>query len=164
MKKTLAWIVLLGLALLQMAGDLMGLPALKGIGAAIGMSPAPKVFSAVKGFETYSAQFFLEWGDETGAQHSVKITPSLYARLRGPYNRRNVYGAALAYGPILAADEKTRRMFFESARFALCGKAPLLSELAIDASKRTTPLSIRFVPRAAGRKANGPHRLEVPCS
>ncbi|HEY3305277.1 MAG TPA: hypothetical protein VGL70_17270, partial [Candidatus Binatia bacterium] len=83
-----ALLLLLGLA--QMAGDLAGLTALKGIAAATGASPAPKVFSAVKGLETYSTRFFIQWNDPAGAVLSVQLTPNMYARLRGPYNRRNV--------------------------------------------------------------------------
>src|SRR5437870_7433556 len=73
-----------------MAGDLLHMPVLKGIAAATGASPAPRVFSAVKGLETFSTRYFIEWIDTTGASHSVEITPERYAHLRGPYNRRNV--------------------------------------------------------------------------
>ena len=102
---------LIAVGLLQMAGDLCerylsayyGL-RLKGLGAATAASPAPKVFSAVRGLETYSTRFYLEWTDRAGEFHSLQVTPELYARLRGPYNRRNVFGAALAYGPVLPPD------------------------------------------------------------
>src|SRR5712691_6455142 len=95
-------LVLLAVGLLQMTGDVFDLPALKGIGAATVASPAPKVFSAVRGFETYSTRFFLEWTDTSGTVYSLRLTPEVYARLAGPYIRRNVYGAALAYGPVLS--------------------------------------------------------------
>jgi hypothetical protein len=122
-------LALIGFA--QMAGDLLHMPALKGIAAATGASPAPKVFSAVKGLETFSTRFFIEWIDATGALHSVEITPERYALLRGPYNRRNVYGAVLAYGPVLKSDPRTRPMFDAVSTYALCGEAPLLRELGI---------------------------------
>ena len=51
-------LALIGFA--QMTGDLLHLSALKGIAAATGASPAPKVFSAVKGLETFSTQYFVE--------------------------------------------------------------------------------------------------------
>ena len=95
---------LLIVGLMQMAGDLLeqgGLPGigrpLKGIGAATTASPAPKVFSVARGLETYSTRFYLEWWDRNGKEHSLEFTPELYSRLLGPYNRRNVYGAAVAY-------------------------------------------------------------------
>jgi len=98
---------LLVVGLLQMAGDVLRLPAVKAIGAATAASPAPKVFSAVRGLETYSTRFFIEWNDRAGRPHALEITPELNARVRGPYNRRNVFGAVLAYGPVLASDRRT---------------------------------------------------------
>ena len=47
------------------------------------------------------------------------------ARIRGPYNRRNVFGAALAYGPVLASDENGREMLRAVLDHGLTGEAPL---------------------------------------
>ncbi len=94
---------LLVLGLLQMAADLAGLSTLRGLAGATTASPAPRVFSAVEGLETYSSRFSIEWHDLDGEAHTLELTPEVYARLRGPYNRRNAYGAVLAYGPELAA-------------------------------------------------------------
>ena len=135
-----------GLALVgfaQMAADIFSCPALKAVAAATAASPAPKVFSAVKGLETFSTRFFIEWNDATGAQHSVEITPERYAHLRGPYNRRNVYGAVLAYCPVLESDTHTASLFNEVSTYALCGNAPLLHELGIPA-EATESLHIRL--------------------
>ena len=70
-----AAVLLLVVGLLQMSGDLLertGLKAvgrpLKGVGAATTASPAPKVFSAVRGLETYSTRFTLEWTDRDGTK------------------------------------------------------------------------------------------------
>lgn len=128
----------------QMAGDIFHIPALKGIAAATGASPASKVFSAVRGLETFSTRFFIEWVDTSSTPHSVEITPERYARLRGPYNRRNVYGAVLAYGPVLESDPRTRPMYEAVSRYALCGQAPLLSELGIPAEAANGSLRIRL--------------------
>src|SRR5438128_314222 len=117
---------LLLLGVLQMASDLLRLPALRGIAAATTASPAPRVFSAVRGLETYSTQFFIEWTDLHGQEQALQLTPEVYARLRGPYSRRNVYGAVLAYGPVLQGDPRTRPLFDSVARYALCGQAPVL--------------------------------------
>lgn len=104
-----------------MTGDLFGVLPLKAIAGATGASPAPKVFSAVQGLETYSTRFFLELGGER-----VEITPEVYGRIRGPYNRRNVYGAALAYAPVLPPQLRDPVL-----RYGLCGHAPLLRELGL---------------------------------
>lgn len=158
-----AWSLLLIVGLLQMVGDLCGLPALRGIGAATVASPAPKVFSAVRGFETYSTRFFLEWADRDSTTHSLELTPEIYARLAGPYNRRNVYGAALAYGPVLMADPQSRPMGQAVMTYALCGEAPLLRELGIDPSGISGPVRVRFAPLPGTDLRDLPSVLEPSC-
>lgn len=113
----------------RVAGEVFHLQPLEILGMASAAAPAPKVFSSVKGLETYSTRFYLEWFDQKRVQQRFFITPESYARIKGPYNRRNVYGAALAYAPVLP--EKFRDPVL---RYALCGKKPLLRELGIDPS------------------------------
>jgi len=154
-------LALLGLA--QMFGDLAGSPALKGIAAATGASPAPKVFSAIKGLETYSTRFFIDWKDKNGKAYSLELTPEVYARLAGPYNRRNVYGAVLAYGPVLSTDPNGKSMFDAVARYALCGNAPLLKELGIDSAGLDGNVRIRLEPRPGTDLGGLPQTLEPSC-
>jgi hypothetical protein len=146
------------LGLLQMVGDLSGVQALKGIAAATVASPAPKVFSAVKGFETYSTRFFLDYRDRQGRAQSVEITGERYAHLRGPYNRRNIYGAALAYGPVMPADLRDPVM-----RFALCGQRPILKELGVDPDDVVGPVTVRFEARPGTDMRDLPRMLEAAC-
>ena len=153
--------LLLALGLAQMTFDVLGLRAPKAVAAASGASPAPKVFSAVAGFETYSTRFAVEWRDTTGT-HRREIDAELYARLRGPYNRRNVYGAALAYGPVLAANEATRRMLDSVLAHALCGDAPLLRELGL-ASGEVTDARVAFEPVAGTEMGTLPRTLAPDC-
>src|SRR5260221_4906379 len=93
-------IALLALGMLQMTADVLHLRVLKGVAAATAASPAPKVFSSVRGLEAYSSPFYVEWTDNQGTFHSTRINPGNTAGFQGPYNRRNVYGAVLAYGPV----------------------------------------------------------------
>jgi hypothetical protein len=160
-----AAVFLVAVGLLQMAGDLVEQfmhagagRAVKGIAAATAASPAPKVFSAVRGLETYSTRFFLEWEDAEGKNHSLQLTPAVYARLRGPYNRRNVYGAALAYGPVLPAELRDPVM-----RYSLCGDAPLLRELGIDPSQVRGRVRLRLEPLPGTDLGQWPCVLEAPC-
>ena len=88
----------------------------------------------MRGLETYSTRFFLEWTDAQGQAHSLELTPEVYARLRGPYNRRNVYGAVLAYGPVLPA-----RAARSGDALRARGDAPLLRELGIDPADVADP-------------------------
>ena len=157
-----AEIILLIVGFLQMTGDVLGLSALKGIGAATVASPAPKVFSAARGLETYSSRFFLEWTDRQGQAHSLALTPEIYSRLAGPYNRRNVYGAALAYGPVLSTDPRTQSMFQAVIRYAFCGETPMLSELGINPIDVAGHVRVRLEP-IAGTPADLPRILEPSC-
>ncbi len=95
-----AAVILTAIACLQIVGYLCGSRPLRGIGAALGFAPFPKVFSDVDGLETFASSFTLHWRDARGA-HALPITPKLYAQIEGAYNRRNVYGAALSYSPRL---------------------------------------------------------------
>ena len=131
----------------QMAGDVLHLPALKGIAAATAASPAPKVFSQARGLETFSSAFELIVEDGGGQRRSIAITAEENARLRGPYNRRNVFGAVLAYGPVLAADPRTRPMLDAIARRTLCDSAPLIREAAIELRPGERVVAVRVVPR-----------------
>jgi hypothetical protein len=149
--------------MLQMTADLLHLRALKGVGAATAASPAPKVFSSVRGLETFSSRFFVEWSDKAGVFHSVRIWPANTAGLRGPYNRRNVYGAVLAYGPVFESDPSSRPMFDAVSRYALCGAAPLLRELGIPVAEiRGTP-RIRIEARTGTNAGDLPLEFEPPC-
>ena len=154
--------LLIGLGLAQMLGDLTGLAPLKGLAAATMASPAPKVFSAVKGLETYSTRFFLEWRNRAGERRRLELDKQLYARLGGPYNRRNVYGALLAYGPVLQSTEATRPMFEAGLGYALGGEAPLLRELGLDPAEMVGPAQIRFEPRPGTNMGSLPTLVRGP--
>lgn len=144
-----AFILVLGLA--QMAGDVLHILPLKGVAAATAASPAPKVFSSVQGLETYSTRFFLDLGEER-----VELTPEIYSRMRGPYNRRNVYGAALAYAPVLPPSLRDPVM-----RHALCGEAPLLREFGLAAGPSAPAIELEPLPGTSlGSLAT---RFEAPC-
>ena len=94
-------LALLGVGLLAMIGDLAGSFAIKGLGAITCVAPFPKVFSEMDGVEGFAAEFEMHVERANGEREIIPISPELYARLKGPYNRRNVYGAALAGGPFL---------------------------------------------------------------
>ena len=161
MRKSVA--LLLALGLLQMAGDVLRVPEIKSLAAATAASPAPKVFSAVRGLETYSSRFFLEWTDKAGHFQSVEITPERARGLRGPYNRRNVYGAVLAYGPIMQSDPALKPMFGSVSHYALCGNAPLLQELGIDTAKMQGAPRVRLETRNGSKTTGLPLTFEAPC-
>jgi hypothetical protein len=161
LRSGIALLLVLGLG--RMAADLGGAGGLAAALGATGAAPAPKVFSSVQGLETFSSRFFVEWQDGDGRTHSVPITSDHYARIEGPYNRRNVYGAAIAYGPILATDDRTHALFASLSQQALCGEATLLRELGIETPGRIGPVHIRVEPRRRPAGTRWPTVLQGDC-
>lgn len=155
-------VVLLVVGLLQMTGEVLGSRGLKGFGLATAASPAPRVFSSIRGFETYSTTFFVEWDGPDG-EHTLQLTPEVYARISGPYNRRNAYGAALAAGPVLATDPVTAPMFGAVLAHALCGDAAVLRELGLGPNHGN--VRIRYAPLSGTVVNDALPRVIVPaCS
>jgi len=85
----------------QIAGYTLNLPFLRGIGLASGIAPFTKVFCDADGYEAFAASFLIQGVREDGSTWSRPLDPEWYAQLQGPYNRRNVYGAALSFAPRL---------------------------------------------------------------
>ena len=155
---------LIGLGCSQMLGDVLSVPALKGFGAATTASPAPKVFTAQDGFETYANRFFLEWRDDAGGSRALELTPENYAGVRGPYNRRNVYGAVFSYAPVLDANPLTRPMFRAVLMNSFCGTPPIFTEVGVPSNAaRHGALRIRLEPRRPSEAQRFTLTHEVRC-
>ena len=153
--RTYAALTLGVIGCLQMLGYVTGSRLLRGIGAATAASPLPKVFSDVDGLETFASEFTVRYRDARGTTSETRITPALYGQLAGPYNRRNVYGAALSYAPRLP------RPLWESVYcYGLGRHGPLRSELGISADAREISIRIRTMTR--GR--SDAWTLESPCT
>jgi hypothetical protein len=82
--------------------------------------------------------------------------------MRGPYNRRNAYGAVLAYAPIMTTEPALEPMLEPILHKALAGDAPLLKELGIDDAGRATPVRIRYTPLHPEKVEGLPLLLEAP--
>lgn len=143
----LAPVFLTALGCLQMAGDLLGLDAVKAVGAATSASPAPKVFTAHKGFETYSSHFYLSWTGRDGTPRELQLTPEVYRGVRGPYNRRNAYGAALSYAPVLHSNQLSRPMLEAAIDYTFCGRSSILEEIGVNRSDVRGPFIFELRPR-----------------
>jgi hypothetical protein len=127
-----------------MTGYLSGNVTLRGIGAATAASPLPKVFSDVDGLETFASEFTLHYLRPDGTLIEMPITPELYGRLAGPYNRRNVYGAALSYAPRLP-----RELWEPVFCYGLAPEGPLRTELGVGSC--VTDISVTIRTRTRGR-------------
>jgi hypothetical protein len=133
------------IACLQMTGYIVDSVPLRGIGAAIVVSPLPKVFSDVDGLEPFASEFTLRYRAADGTVVETLITPALYGRLAGPYNRRNVYGAALSYAPRLP-----RELWEPVFCYGLAPHGPLREELGVGSN--ATDISVTIRTQTRGRR------------
>ena len=131
MRRSVALLLLLGL--LRMAGDAFGSEALYGLGFASAASPGPKVFTVVGDMEPFANRFFLSWdSDSRGVSRedqSIALTPAVYSRLEGPYNRRNTYSAATKLASPSWLDGNALRFILENPLARDSGLRLLLLQL-----------------------------------
>lgn len=146
MKTHMVAVVLVVLGCLQMVADVAGWRKVQALAAATQVSPAMKVFTSHKGYETFSPRFSIRYTSVAGERAEIALTPESYG-LEGPYNRRNAYGAALAYAPVLVAGDNTRGMPASIMRYGFCDPAPLVAELGLEDLDRTRPITIAIDPR-----------------
>jgi hypothetical protein len=155
-----AFAFLLGLGTLQMGADVVGAPLVKAFAAALQVAPAMRVFTAHQGWETHAARFTVRW--EAGGRHGlVALDPHAYRHVAGPYNRRNVYGAALAYAPVLRADARTRPMQEGVMRYAFCTPGTIRDELGLPADARHFVVDI--TPRRSDARRDLETHFTVDC-
>ncbi len=152
-----AGLVLLGL--LQPLGWATGLTSLRGLGALSTASPLPFVFSSFRGLETFAADFEIELVRSSGERVHYAVTPELYAKLDGPYNRRNTYGAVLSYGPALDLPEE-RALVLRVLTYGLCNGGPLAERFGEAEPVEAARVSVRSKTRG-GRP---PFEIELTCS
>jgi hypothetical protein len=126
-----------------MVGDMFNVLPLKGIGAASSIAPFPKVFCDNQGLEGFASEFTLTAEGPSGITNMV-LTPESYSRLKGPYNRRNVYGAALAFGPKLPHE-----LWHSVFAYGLGPGGPLRHELGLPTD--TTNVVVTIKTKTAGR-------------
>ena len=135
-------------ALSAMLGDTLKVPALKGLGLASCAAPYTKVFGQAltykdkQPFETFTAEFHLYYTSKNGERH-IAITPEVYQKLAGPYQRRNVYGAILAYGPALSEDVQKRTF-----DYAIKTPGTIRKELGIPAN--ATNIRVKMISSTKG--------------
>jgi len=121
---------LLALGCLHTFGYALGSPTIKGLAFSSVASPLPLVFSAYNGMETFSTSFELYAQLQNSSNITIQLDNKVYGSLRGPYNRRNVFGAIFAYGPFFntTQTESLRQMILE---YGLCNNGPLAKEFGL---------------------------------
>lgn len=128
--KNIKYYILILIGLLQIIGLSLSAPSLKGLGLATVASPLPLVFSHFRGGETFAADFYLELHKDHEIIFSTQITPKKYSQFKGPYNRRNIYGAIFAYGPYLNQPAE-KEMVHTVLRRGFCQPGYLRQELKL---------------------------------
>ncbi len=99
--KNLMYVGIVLIGMLQIIGYVTKVEMIRSLGIVTSSAPLPLVFTEVKGVETFVSDFYIRYTDENGAAQELQLTPEVYKHLKGPYNRRNIYGAAIGYGPVL---------------------------------------------------------------
>jgi len=107
-----------------------------------------------RGVEGFASSFEIEIDGRR-----TSITPRIYQLLAGPYNRRNVYGAAIAGGPMLTGPRE-RRMIDAILSYGLCGNGPLLREFGLRPARSS--ISVRITSHS--NPPPGPWNLPIDCS
>ncbi len=115
---------------LSMVGTIAKLDPVKGIGFMTTASPLPLVFSKFRDVENFSSDYYMDIRFKNGETTSFKVTPEIYERAKGPYNRRNPYGAVLAYGPMLT---KPNELILRDKvmQYSACGQGTFMREIGI---------------------------------
>lgn len=142
MRKIL-YIIILIIGFLQTIGYLTDIKPIRNIGIVTSASPLPIVFTEVKGVETFASNFYMQWETNNGILKKVQITPKLYSKLKGPYNRRNIFGAAIAYGPVLPKENWNAIL-----KYGICNDI-LTNELGVEVEKES--FSVLIETRSQGR-------------
>lgn len=144
MLRKLIYGLVIAIGFLQIIGYLTQQKTIRGLGAVSASSPLPIVFTEVKGVETFASDFYVQYRNPQGEIEKIKMTPEMYSKFKGPYNRRNIYGAAIAYGPVLP-----KPLWQSVLNYGLCNDV-LKNELQLPVSKQG--FSIVIETRTAGRE------------
>ncbi|MCB9892871.1 MAG: sterol desaturase family protein [Planctomycetes bacterium] len=137
--RNIACALLLVVALSQMLFGLVHAEGARNAAASTAAAPYPKVFCDKDGYEAFAMNFELIGEDFAGETHVVEMTPDVYKQLRGPYNRRNVYGAALAFAPRMSTEQRDAVV-----EYAFHSNGGLRTELGMPPLHR---LTIRITPK-----------------
>jgi sterol desaturase/sphingolipid hydroxylase (fatty acid hydroxylase superfamily) len=119
-KNSINWktYLLLFIGLISTVGYISNTPVIKGIGYATAASPLPLVFSVYNGVETFSTVYNVTVNSSNGIHH-MTLNNTMYDKIRGPYNRRNMFGVLFSHGPFFT-DPKIIQIRDQVLTNALC--------------------------------------------
>ena len=136
--RTALIIALIAVGSLQCIGWVIGNKSIQGLGFMTAASPLPLVFTEVRGVETFAQDFSVTLTFDDDTKTNLDITPEVYSRLGGAYNRRNTYGVAFSYGPTFGIGKSLEEQKLDSGlqmtdsviRYGFCDGGPLITSFA----------------------------------
>lgn len=120
--KMILLIILLLIGIMSPLGYILNSPTIKGLGFISTASPLPFVFSSYNSIETFSTEFNLDINMINGSKLNINMDNNLYQSLKGPYNRRNVYGVIFSHGPFFT-DSKLIEIRQQILYWGLCSNS-----------------------------------------
>jgi hypothetical protein len=156
--RTIGEVLLILLGFIQLIGWVFGIPSLTGIGFMSNASPLPLVFSVFRGKEPFSSTFDLAIKESDGKLHQIRISPEIYAQLEGPYNLRNVYGAAFASLPMLESSNE-KELVHSVLKFGFCEPGVVRKQFGF-----TAPIaSFQITQTSRAKGIEGTWKEEILC-
>ena len=140
--KKLVFALLIIIGTLHTFGHVNNLPKVKGLAFATVASPLPLVFSAYNGIETFSTNFELDMTLVNGTHIKKLMDNKLYGNLKGPYNRKNVYGVVFSHGPFFNV-KNSLIMREQILQHGLCSPGELAHEFGIFDKLKNVDILIR---------------------
>ena len=137
----LACLALVGIGLLQPIGLFFSSKVVRGVGLATTASPLPLVFTHFRGYEPFAADYWVSLELTDGEVKRFELTPELYGKLSGPYNRRNPYGAVIAAGPKMI--QPSERALWESViDHGFCNNGALTRDFGVAGNVQKVTVSV----------------------
>ncbi|NRA46559.1 MAG: hypothetical protein HRU09_16535 [Oligoflexales bacterium] len=153
----IAFLVVIGF--LQIIGYLSGQSRILGLGFITAASPLPLVFLHFRGSEPFSAQYFIRWNNNKGESKTIHVGPEQYAKLKGPYNLRNVYGAIFAAGPVFQENPREKKLWTTVMKRAFCKPAFLKKSFELPEDLESIELEVI----SRGRGLDGNWKKSISC-
>ncbi len=145
MKHKIIFLFLIFIGSVRAVADIGGYSNVSSFFSLFNASPAMKVFTAHNNYETFSPIFMLDFHGDNGSSTSIELTPELYRKLEGPYNRRNIFGAAISYGPVLVSNQNTADLFYSVVQYSFCKPGRLINELEINVLDDVRKVTVRYL-------------------
>ena len=147
-------LLLVGIGCLKFLGYFTGWATLIRLGAQSVAAPLPIVFSARRDAGSVSARFVLRVETALGETIEIHGGPGFHARIRGPFQRAQIYTADMMQAhPVYLERYRARDTI---VGFGICDRGPLARDLGIDDSVARFTVTKWFAGAAEDEKMHVP--------